>query len=383
MIDKNKSLKLRILKTILWIYIILCLVIAGTNYGYASKATPSTAEFINWFWHFYENWIKTFFIVICSILTLKIIGNSKRSVMRKRNLIGFTVSALVIHIVTPLLLHNKELYFFTMPLPWTTTPLQLLYADSSFYLSRLPIWGVAGISTALIFYVCISVVVVVGTLLFGRRWQCSTLCLFNGFASEVFAPAIPLIGKNKRVKPATLKAFSVIRWLFISMAVFFTVWWILFLSGVQTGVDFQIISKIELYKYLSTELLMAMFFWVAFIGRGYCYYCPLGTVLALLGKLASQQISTDRSKCIQCNQCNMACPMSIDIKTRAEAGKAVKNLRCVGCGRCVDTCPEKNLVYSTRFLNWIYNKRDYSKEFNDIVEIEHNKIVEKDTNIQI
>jgi hypothetical protein len=72
---------------------------------------------------------------------------------------------------------------------------------------------------------------------------------------------------------------------------------------------------------------MAMFFWVVFLGRGYCYYCPLGTVLAWVGKLAGQQINTNKSKCTKCNQCNAICPMSIDIKSKAEKGK--KSRLCV------------------------------------------------------
>ncbi|QGU94438.1 4Fe-4S dicluster domain-containing protein [Clostridium bovifaecis] len=356
----NKTLELKVLKTILCVYIILCIIIAGLNYGYASKADPEVAAFIAWFWHFYENWIKTLFIVICSFLTLRIIGKSKITTMRKRNLIGFIVSALVVHIVTPLILNNSELYFFTMPLPWTTTPLQLLNSKSSFYISRFPVWGAAGITAALIFYVCASAIVILGTLLFGRRWQCSTLCLFNGFAAEVFAPAIPLIGKPKEVNQRILKIFSVLRWIFLSIALFFTLWWILFLSGVPIGGSVKAIGKIENYKYLSTELLMAMFFWVAFIGRGYCYYCPLGTVLGLIGRAAGQKITTDKAKCIQCNQCNKACPMSIDIKDKAKDGKEVTSLSCVGCGHCVDTCPTRTLSYSTKFLERVSRNREIS-----------------------
>lgn len=356
MMDKNKTMELRILKTILGAYIILAIVIAGLNYGYASQATPSVAAFISRFWHFYENWIKTLFIIIGSLLTLRIIGTSQRSTMRKRNLIGFILSALVVHIAAPIFLHNQEVYFFTMPLPWTTTPLQLLYPDSSIYLSRYPVWSVAGISAALIFYVCVSVIILGGTLLFGRQWQCSTLCLFNGFASEVFAPAFPLIGKVKKMKKGALNVFSVFKWVFLSLSLFFTIWWILYLSGIGVSGNFQVISQIENYKYLSAELLMMMFFWVAFIGRGYCYYCPLGTVLSLLSKLAGQKIITDKSECIKCNRCNIACPMSIDIKTKAQIGQVVTVSRCVGCGHCVDTCPTKTLDYSTKFLDWVHNK---------------------------
>lgn len=362
----NKLMELKILKTILWIYIILCIIIAGLNYGYAGRATPEAASLISWFWHFYENWIKTLFIIIGSFLTIRIIRNSSRTVMRKRNLTGFIISALIVHITAPLLLGNKELYFFAMPLPWTTTPLQLLYPKSSIYLTRYPIWGAAGISAALIFYVCISIIVLSGTLLFGRRWQCSTLCLFNGFASEVFGTAMPLIGKNKKVKPKLIKFFSYLRWIFLAISVLLSVWWIMFLSGIPVVGNPQIISNIEIYKYLSAELLMAMFFWIAFIGRGYCYYCPLGTVLSLLSKIAGQEIITNKSECIKCVKCNSACPMSIDIKSRAETGHPVKNIRCVGCGHCVDACPVKTLEYSTKFLKWVSNKRVFNTIQKDI-----------------
>ena len=353
----NKTVELRILKTILWIYILLCLIIAGLNYGYASRATVEISSSITEFWHFYENWIKTFFIIICSFLTLRIAG-SNRSIMRKKNLIGFIVAALVVHIAGPIMLNNQELYFFVMPLPWTTTPLQLLYQESSFYLSRFPIWGLAGISSALMFYIGISVVIFMGTLLFGRRWQCSTLCLFNGFAAEVFAPAIPLLGKRKKATSKSIKIFSILRWMFLLIALFFTVWWILLLSGVPLASDFQLISKMEVYKYLSTELLMMMFFWVAFIGRGYCYYCPLGTTLALISKWAGQRIVTNKTKCIQCGKCNDACPMSIDIKSQSQNGNTVTDLRCVGCGHCVDVCPTKTLSYTTNFSTWLNKRRE-------------------------
>jgi len=109
--DKNKTLELRILKTILWIYIILCIAIAGLNYGYASHASPSVVAFINWLWHFYENWIKTLFIIICSILTIRIIGSYKRTVMIKRNLTGFVIAALVVHIILPLVIGKKNYIF--------------------------------------------------------------------------------------------------------------------------------------------------------------------------------------------------------------------------------------------------------------------------------
>jgi len=105
---KTNTKELKILKFILFIYIVLCIIIAGLNNGYANNAAPEVAALINRVWHFYENWIKTIFIFVCSFLTLRILGTSKRTIMRKKNLIGFCVSALVVHIITPIILNNSS-----------------------------------------------------------------------------------------------------------------------------------------------------------------------------------------------------------------------------------------------------------------------------------
>lgn len=359
MIQKNKELF--ILKTILWVYIILCVLVAGLNYGFASRADSQTAAWISWFWHFYENWVKTIIIVAGAFLTARIIRIKGKNTLRSKNLIVLILSALAIHIILPLALNNSEIYFFSMPLPWTTTPLRLMDADSSFYMSHASLWGVSGVLAILIAVGCISAVVYVGTLLYGRRWQCSMLCMFNGFASEVFAPAFPLLGKKKNPGKRTLRIFRGMRWIFLGLAVFFTLWWVLFLTKTAGPEGAQVIESLETVKYLSAELLLAMFFWVAFIGRGYCFYCPLGTVLSYLARAAGQKIITDRARCVSCGSCNKACPMAIDIESRAKDGLPVADLRCVGCGHCLDACPVKCLEYSTKMLNRINCTRKKKK----------------------
>ena len=149
---------------------------------------------------------------------------------------------------------------------------------------------------------------------------------------------------------------NILRWAFLGIALFFVIYWAVYLLGI-TIAPIDIITKIESYKYLIGELLLCLFFWVAFIGRGYCYYCPLGTVLSGFARIAGQKITTNNTKCIQCNKCNETCPMSIDIKSKAIIGKDVQDMRCVGCGHCVDECPTINLDYSTRFTERIKPKK--------------------------
>jgi ferredoxin len=359
--EKKSTIYLKLLKIILGTYIILAILIAGLNYGYARTAPENIASIITWVYLIYENWIKAAFILIGSFLTIKIIASSKRTTMRKQNFIGFIIAALTLHIVIPLLVNNYDMYYYAMPLPWTTTPLQLLDTNSSLYISTISSWGTSGIFSALAFFTAISLVILIGTLLYGRRLQCSSICLFNGFAAEVFDPAIPLIGKPRKIQPRTLRFMNIIRWVFLGIALFFIAYWVIYLSGITITPNINTITRLESYKYLIGELMLNLFFWIAFIGRGYCYYCPLGTVLSVVARIAGQKITTNNSKCVQCNKCNETCPMSIDIKSKAINGENVQDIRCVGCGHCIDACPTKTLAYSTRFVEFYQNKRLRSK----------------------
>ena len=340
------------LKVVLAIYIVLCFLLAGLNFGYAKQASPEIARFIEWFWHFYENWIKTAFILIASWLTYRIIQQSGSSRMRKNNLIGFSITALLLHILLPLLLHNPELYLFSMPLPWNSGPLQLMQAKSASYSRYLLSWSSLGIRIVLIYHLVLSLIILIGTLLLGRRWQCSTVCMFNGFASEVFSPAIPLFGKRKRFRRNDKIAFNWARWLAFSLALFFVGYWgWTFFRPDQANTSFaNLLRQLEVYKYLIFELTLMMVFWMVFVGRTYCAYCPLGTFLSLISRWSQQSIRTELTKCIQCGKCNQACPMGIDIQSRAGKQLPVTDLTCVGCGHCVDACPANTLQYTTHFL---------------------------------
>ncbi len=351
----NKPWELRLLKTLLWMYIALCLIIASLNWGYVPTASPKVAKAIASVWHFYENWIKTLLIVVCGLLTLRIRKQKGRVSMRKQNLIGFGLAAFLVHIILPILLSNPEIYYFAMPLPWSTIPLQAGVEGTSIQIGLSKSIGLGGIRASILFFWIYSAFILLGTLLFGRRLQCSTLCLFNGFAAEIFEPAIPLVGK--RISPLSkkhLKTLAVVRTAFIILSFCLTLYWILYKTGVPLQGWMTLVSRAETYKYLIFELLMAMFFWVAFIGRLYCYYCPLGTLLSWIGRLGGQQITTDETHCIGCGQCTNVCPLSIDVKSYATQGLPVDNLLCVGCGHCIDICPTKTLKYSTKTTRYIH-----------------------------
>jgi len=345
---KEKSIEATILKAMLAIHILMAFILAGLNFGSAEQAPVHIATLIKTAWHFYENELKTLFIALGGYLTIRLIARNSRTTMRKRNLIGFLIVALAVHIVGPYLLNYPDLYYFATPLPWTNRPLQLLVAGSEFNISFLASPGIRIFNAVLIFYFTITAVVLIGTIIKGRRWQCSTLCLFSGFVSEVFSPVFPLIGKKKKINSQMIRFSLVLRWGFFSVAIMFSGFWLLQIAGVTQFGNLALITQLETYKYLLFDLIAALLIWAFFTGRGYCFYCPLGTVTALLGWAAGQQIKTDLTECIKCSKCNQVCPMAIDILSCAREAKPVINLNCVGCGHCVDSCPQETLAYVTK-----------------------------------
>jgi len=345
-------------------YIALCVLIAGLNYGLAPSTSPAVASAIHSLYAFYENEFKVGLILVCSLLTFIADKNAKRSRLRRANVIGLCAAAIVVHVIIPLLVDNRETYYVVMPLPWSSVGLQLLDPTSPFYQHKAGLWGMAGLSATVIVFSAVNAFIFVSTMLFGRRLQCSTLCLMNGFVAEIWSPVLPLARRRREpnaVKPNTSHhkrvpyALKVARVVMFAVSVSFTLWWILKAAGapVPFSSHSSAIAQIETIKYLTLELLVGMFFWVAWSGRGYCHYCPAGTALALVARLGGQRIRTDLAPCVGCGLCSKACPLAIDIAAAAARSESVTSLSCVGCGHCVDACRSGVLAYETRFLRLV------------------------------
>ncbi len=347
----------RFLKYLLVLYIALCFLVAGLNYGLTQHVSNAKAQTIHAIYEFFENELKTILIILCSLLSLKAFRNSDGRRLYRGSLLMFSISALIIHIILPAFTGNREIYYTAMPLPWATTGLQLMTSESSFYLKHIPLWGLSGISAAVVFFIIMNIFVGIATLLFGRRVQCSGLCLLNGFAAEIWAPILPLIGKERKANPKVLCGLSAVRIIMFVLSIALSVWWLLFISGINLFVHQDLIARLEVVKYLSIELLAAMTFWVFWNGRGYCYYCPLGSFLSLLASIGRQRIRTDLKNCVSCGLCSRSCSMSIDVAAFAKRREPVTSSLCVGCGHCVDACPTETLRYETAFLNLLRHCR--------------------------
>ncbi|MBP3762440.1 MAG: 4Fe-4S binding protein [Bacteroidales bacterium] len=89
-----------------------------------------------------------------------------------------------------------------------------------------------------------------------------------------------------------------------------------------------------------------LMFGFAFFGRLWCNtFCPVGTLLGLVGQYRLFGIRIDASKCVGCHQCEKGCKCGcIDI----DGGCKVDDSRCVDCWNCLSKCKFDAIGIGTR-----------------------------------
>ena len=195
---------------------------------------------------------------------------------------------------------------------------------------------------------------VLGTLmLFGTvlgRLLCGFICPF-GFVQDLLHK-IPL---HKIKVPEKLD--KVLRWLkYIILAVFVILLPAVALNDFGTGESwfckyicpagtlesgFPLVLMNEQIR----ELVGALFSWKTgvlvfivlgsvFIHRFFCrYFCPLGAFYSLFSKFSLYRMNVDSSKCVGCGKCGNTCPMAVDVT------KNINSAECIRCGKCKAVCP--------------------------------------------
>ncbi len=266
--------------------------------------------------------------------------------LRRRSISVLVSLAMLLLVFLPLFTGFNDVLFLLMPFPWSTLPLQLLYDGHFLAEDYASYFGGNGVAVVMGAYAFWQVGLFALVALKGKRWYCSMLCLHGALHSETFSEALPLIGDfskgRNKLSPHLKGILMLLKALLIIANLALILLWVALLMGLK-WIDPSLLRIIEGVKLVGLEFMLFYLWMVVGTLRGYCFYCPSGSVLALWASLFKHRLVTNHQICVACGQCDANCEMNIKIMSKAKHQKPVLNGLCVGCGHCVDMCPTKTL----------------------------------------
>ena len=93
---------------------------------------------------------------------------------------------------------------------------------------------------------------------------------------------------------------------------------------------------------VATGIVIGFLLISLFMDRPFCnYFCTGGARMGLFSVLRIFGIRRNTEQCKQCGHCTRNCPMNIDVAHT----DFVRHPNCIGCLRCVSSCPKVLLKY--------------------------------------
>jgi len=166
--------------------------------------------------------------------------------------------------------------------------------------------------------------------LFGRRIVCGFNCPCVGIRETVgFA------FRDRTLRSNWTWALRHSKWIFFAYYV-----------GVMVVTQFPpnswTVSFVGGFYLVVAATYFGSFFIAPWVGnRFYCrYLCPYGATFGLLNHAGFYGIEMNQDKCIDCQRCEQVCDMGIPVwRQGMDAGRVTALEDCMGCARCVVSCP--------------------------------------------
>ncbi len=193
------------------------------------------------------------------------------------------------------------------------------------YLWSQPVFPSLHTPGTLTFFLVLALV-----FLFGRRVICGFGCPCVGIRETVGFPF-------RASAPRSELAWSLrhIKW-------FFFIYYVGVLVVTQFPPNSWTISFVSGFYLLVAFTYFGTFFIAPLVGnRAYCrFLCPFGATFGLLNHAGFYDVKMDSGRCIDCGRCEQACDMGIPVWKQGKAHGRVTGLEdCMGCARCIVSCP--------------------------------------------
>jgi glutamate synthase (NADPH/NADH) small chain len=166
--------------------------------------------------------------------------------------------------------------------------------------------------------------------LFGRRIICGFNCPCVGIRETVGFPF-----RNRTLRSKWTWRLRHSKWFMFSYYV-----------GIMVVTQFPpnswTVSFVGSFYLIIALAYFGSFFIAPIVGnRFYCrYICPYGATFGLLNHAGFYGINMDTNKCIDCQRCQQVCDMGIPVWEQGrESGRITALEDCMGCARCVVSCP--------------------------------------------
>lgn len=172
--------------------------------------------------------------------------------------------------------------------------------------------------------------ILAAVFLFGRRIVCGFNCPCVGIRETVgFA------FRDRTLRSNWSWALRHSKWIFFSYYV-----------GVMVVTQFPpnswTVSFVGGFYLIVAMTYFGSFYLAPLVGnRFYCrYLCPYGATFGLLNHAGFYSIKMDKDKCNDCQRCEQVCDMGIPVwRQGKDAGRITAIEDCMGCARCVVSCP--------------------------------------------
>ncbi|MEJ1298855.1 MAG: FAD-dependent oxidoreductase [Candidatus Sedimenticola sp. (ex Thyasira tokunagai)] len=128
---------------------------------------------------------------------------------------------------------------------------------------------------------------------------------------------------------------------------FFFFWYVGVMVATQFPPNAWTATLVGLFGMVVGLTYFGSFFIVPITGnRFYCrYLCPFGATFGLLNHAGFYGIKMDTEQCIDCQRCEQACDMGIPVWRQGKTAGEVTGIEdCMGCARCVISCPTDALA---------------------------------------